>query len=263
MANFTSHKAGTFCWSELCTHDWQQGKQFYCDLFDWGFDDQPIGPDTYYTMLQKEGVDIAAMYQMEPNRRDLDVPSHWLSYIAVANVDECVVRAQALGAQLLHGPHSVGDAGRMALLVEPDGAVFALWQGMAHPGARKLQEPGTVCWSELASKNSAKSQAFYCQLFDWQIEVVPMENMTYVMFKQGDDNVAGMLEMTEEWRDIPAHWMTYFAVENCDESAAKAQKLGAVICVPPTDVADVGRFSVITDPQGAAFSIIELTNQAE
>ncbi|MDP5214637.1 VOC family protein [Pseudoalteromonas tunicata] len=258
MANFTSHIAGTFCWPELCTHNWQQGKKFYCELFGWGSDDQPIGPDTYYTMLQKEGLDIAAMYQMENDRIELEVPSHWLNYIAVDDVEAKVLKAQKLGAELLHGPHTVGDAGKMALLVEPEGAVFALWQGMLHPGSRKLKEPNTMCWNELASRNSANSQAFYCQLFDWQVEAVDMEGMAYIFYKQGNEKVAGMLEMNEQWSEIPPHWMTYFAVENCDEIAAQAQALGAVICVPPTDFKDVGRFSVLTDPQGADFSIIEL-----
>lgn len=258
MADFSSHQAGTFCWSELCTHNWQQGKEFYTALFGWGVDDQPIGPDMFYTMLQKEGADIAAMYQMEAARIELDLPSHWLSYVAVEDVDVVTAKAEALGARLIHGPHAVGDAGKMALFEEPQGAVFAIWQGMAHPGARKLHESGTVCWTELATKNAEQSRAFYSQLFDWQSEVEDMEGMLYTQFKIGSDPVAGMLEMNEEWGDIPAHWMTYFAVDDCDAMAEQATHLGGIVCVPPTSIKNVGRFSVITDPQGAVFSIIEL-----
>eukprot|EP00487_Bulimina_marginata_P000157 TRINITY_DN10307_c0_g1_i1.p1 TRINITY_DN10307_c0_g1~~TRINITY_DN10307_c0_g1_i1.p1 ORF type:complete len:123 (-),score=30.11 TRINITY_DN10307_c0_g1_i1:6-350(-) len=90
---------------------------------------------------------------------------------------------------------------------------------MAHPGARKLHESGTVCWTELATKNAEQSRAFYSQLFDWQSEVEDMEGMLYTQFKIGSNPVAGMLEMNEEWGDIPAHWMTYFAVDDCDAMA--------------------------------------------
>ncbi|RZF89619.1 VOC family protein [Pseudoalteromonas sp. S4488] len=254
----TKHPAGTFCWAELCAKDWQAAKQFYTQLFDWGFDDQPIGEDMYYTMLQKQGDDIAAMYQLPESMSEM--PTHWLLYIAVDNVDQSTELAKSLGATVLAGPHDVMTAGRMVMLQEPGGATFALWQAGEHIGAKRVQELNLPYWFELVSKDMQKSRDFYCQLFGWQFEVKPMEGMDYTLFTIDEQPIAGMLEMTNEWPDdIPPHWMPYFAVADCDQAVAKATQLNGAICVPATDIPDVGRFSVITDPQGAVFSILKST----
>ncbi len=260
MANFDKHATGTFCWPELCTSNWKEGKAFYTQLFDWGADDQPIGEDIFYTMLQHQGADIGAMYQMEQAQLDENHPSHWLNYIAVDDVDRYAAKVSELGGEVVAGPHDVMDAGRMAIIIEPGGARFALWQGNQHPGAGKLKEPGTMLWNELVTRDTNKSREFYSALFGWQAVVQDMDGMAYTLFSLtgSEEPIAGMLEMTQEWgEDIPSHWMTYFAVENCDNSIAKAKKLGAEICVPATDIPEVGRFSVLTDPQGAVFSIIQ------
>ncbi|RZM73957.1 VOC family protein [Pseudoalteromonas rubra] len=259
MARINTPKALAFCWTELCTSNWQEAKAFYTQLFDWGFDDQPIGEGAYYTMLQKHSDDIAAMYQMMPQQKEAGAQSQWLNYIAVENVDEMAERAVALGAEIIAGPHDVPSAGRMVMLREPaEGAHFALWQAKEHPGCKRELEANVPYWFELATRNSQKSRAFYSALLGWQAQDKPMEGMDYVLFSARDTVVAGMLQMSEEWGDeIPAHWMTYFAVLDCDAMAEKARVLGGQVCVPPTDIPQVGRFAVITDPQGAVFSIIQ------
>ncbi|KZN63712.1 hypothetical protein N473_16220 [Pseudoalteromonas luteoviolacea CPMOR-1] len=256
MALIERSQVGAFCWSELCSADWAAGKAFYTQLFDWQNVDQPIGEGCFYTMLQKHGSDIAAMYQMMPEQQAAEVPSHWLGYIAVDNVDDMAERAQTLGAEIIAGPHDVPEAGRMVMLHEPGGAHFALWQAGAHTGTQRELEANVPYWYELASQNSAKSEAFYCNLLGWQADHQAMENMDYVVFSHQGRPVAGMLEMTDEWQGLPPHWMLYFAVLDCDKLAETATSLGGEVCVPPTDIPQVGRFAVITDPQGAVFSIM-------
>ncbi|WP_282115453.1 VOC family protein [Pseudoalteromonas arctica] len=258
MSEIDNHPHGIFCWSELCTHNWKEGKTFYTSLFDWGYDDQPIGEDIYYTMLQKQGGDIAAMYEMPKEQISEGIPSHWLAYIAVDNVDDCALKAKELGAEVIAGPHDVMNAGRMLMLKDPVGATVALWQGNEHKGCKHLGELNTPYWHELATRNSKVSRDFYCALLGWESEIKPMEGMNYTLFLVGGQPIAGMLEMTSDWpEDIPAHWMIYFSVESCDTAVNKAASLGGQVCVPATDIPDVGRFSVICDPQGAVFSVIE------
>lgn len=258
MSVVSEFRPGYFCWIELCSSDWKSAKPFYSQLFDWQILDQPIGEDCYYTMLQKGADDIAAMYQMTAEQQKSGAVSHWLAYVAVTHVDNSVARAVELGAKVLAGPHDVAGAGRMVMLQEPGGAIFALWQEGGHIGTQRQLEANTPYWFELVSKNSQKSRDFYTSLFDWQVETKDMGEMEYTLFKVDDHPVAGMIEMTAEWgEDIPPHWMVYLAVLDCDSKAAHAQKLGGEICVPPTDVPEVGRFCVITDPQGAVFSMLE------
>ncbi len=258
MSKIENYLHGTFCWSELCSHNWKDGKAFYTSLFNWGYDDQPIGENLYYTMLQKQGDDIAAMYEMDQEQVTAGVPSYWLAYITVDNVDECALKAQSLGAEIIAGPHDVMDAGRISMIKDPGGATVALWQGNAHKGCKRVEELNTPYWYEMATRDTKVSKDFYCSLLGWQSETKPMDNMQYTLFLVNGKPIAGMLEMTKEWpADIPAHWMIYFAVENCDTAIKKAVELGGQVCVPATDVPDVGRFSVICDPQGAVFSVIQ------
>lgn len=258
MNDKNNYPQGVFCWAELCTHNWQEGKAFYTALFEWGSDDQPIGDDEYYTMLQKQGDDIAAMYQMPKEQVADSIPSYWLTYIAVDDVDACAMKAQELGAKIIAGPHNVMDAGRMLMLKDPAGATVALWQGKEHIGCKRPCELNTPYWHEMATRDSETSRHFYCELLGWQSEIKPMEGMDYTLFLVAGKPVAGMLQMTDEWpQDVPPHWMIYFAVDNCDSYVKKVASLGGQVCVPATDIPDVGRFSVICDPQGAVFSIIE------
>ena len=253
-----NYPQGIFCWSELCTHNWKEGKAFYTSLFDWGTDDQPIGDDLFYTMLQKENDDIAAMYEMPKEQIQEGIPSSWLTYIAVDDVDECALKAKQFGAEIIAGPHNVMNAGRMLMLTDPGGATVALWQGKDHKGCKRLSELSTPYWHELATRNSKISNEFYCALLGWKSEIKPMDGMDYTLFMLDGKPVAGMLEMNNEWpEEVPPHWMIYFLVDNCDSTANKAQELGAQLCVPSTTVPEVGRFAVLCDPQGAVFSVIQ------
>ncbi|MFY8275270.1 VOC family protein [Pseudoalteromonas sp. SSDWG2] len=253
-----NYPQGHFCWVELCSTNWQEGKDFYSSLFQWTPDDQPIGDGVYFTMLKQQQDDIAAMYQMPIDQQVQGVPSYWLSYIAVDNVKTMTEKAKELGATVVHGPHDIPGAGEMVLLCDPCGAMVALWQGKGHKGSKHKSITHTPYWFELATRELQVSVHFYAQLLGAKIEQKPMEGMEYTLLTIDDEPVAGMLAMDEQWPDdIPSHWMVYFAVDDCDGQTQRAQELGAQVCVQPTSVPEVGRFSVLNDPQGAVFSIIK------
>jgi hypothetical protein len=258
----TEHAPGAFCWVELGSTDAEAAKKFYSQLFGWGINDVPAGPDCVYTLLQLNGKDVAALYQLNEQQRSQGIPPHWLLYVSVASADESVKTAAALGGKVLLEPFDVFDVGRMALVEDPTGATFALWQARKHTGTQLQNQPYTLCWSELATNNTDAAAAFYTQLFGWSAKAGEVAPIAYTEFINGGIPVGGMLQMTAEWGEIPPHWMAYFAVEDCDGSANQARELGADIKVPPTDIPKVGRFAVIQDPQGAVFAIIQLTHPA-
>ena len=258
----TEYAPGTFCWVELGTTDAAGAKSFYTQLFGWGHSDLSMGAEGVYTMLQVEGKDVAALYQLTEQQRNQGVPPHWLLYVSVASADESARAAAMLGAKVIMKPFDVYDVGRMAIIQDPTGPTLALWQARKHAGAAFTGRPNTLCWHELVTKDAEAAETFYTRLFGWTSEIMKMEPAPYTVFKQGDTLVGGMLKMTEEWGDVPPHWMTYFAVADCDRTAEQARALGADIKCPPTDIPDVGRFALIHDPQGAVFSIIQLTEHA-
>jgi predicted enzyme related to lactoylglutathione lyase len=121
-----------------------------------------------------------------------------------------------------------------------------------------IHPPGTFCWPELATTDADAATRFYTGLLPWKSSVVDMGPVPYTMFQIGDAPAGGMMQMTAEWGGISPHWMVYFAVDDCGGRAEKAKNLGGTVKVPPTDIPAVGRFSVLQDPQGAVFSIIQL-----
>ncbi|MDO6641986.1 MULTISPECIES: VOC family protein [unclassified Shewanella] len=256
------YKQGQPCWVELASHDWYAAKAFYQSLFQWQADDMPM-PEGHYTMLQLAGDDIAAMYQMPKEMESL--PTHWQLYFAVDDVEATIKAIRLAGGQIIAGPHSVGDSGIIAVCQDPDGARFSIWQAINHIGIKRSFEPNTLCWVEYMCRDLATSTDFYTQALGFETNSLDMSSMgiaDYVQWLVDKQAIGGMMQMTSEWGDTPPHWMLYFSVQDCDAMAQDAEALGGRICVPPTDIPDVGRFAVIDDPQGGTFSIIALTEVA-
>ncbi len=254
----TPHAPGTFCWADLGTPDAAAAKRFYTELFGWRYEDMPMGEGADYTMFQVGGNWVAAMYPQDSQQQSQGIPPHWLSYVAVESADRTAERTRSLGGTVLMDAFDVFEVGRMAVVQDPTGAVVALWEARTHPGAGIIGEPNSLCWNELNTGDPDRASAFYTGLLGWETQKQPMGDFIYTYFKQGERRNGGMMQITPEMGPIPPHWAVYFAVDDCDGKAARATALGGKVLVPPTDVPDVGRFSILQDPQGAAFAIVKL-----
>ncbi len=259
MQESAEYKPGTFCWVELGTTDGEAAKKFYTELFGWGFNDHPMGPDMVYTMLTLDGKEVGALYKMPSEMASQGIPPNWLSYASVTSADDSAAKAKELGATLMKEPFDVMDVGRMAVVQDPTGAVFAIWQAGHHKGAAVVNVPNSLCWNELSTPDTAKAGDFYTGLFGWARDDKDMGPMTYTSFMNGDQPAGGMYTPTPEMGEIPPHWLVYFAVDDVDAKLTKAGELGSTTIVPAMDIPDVGRFAVIQDPQGAVFGIIKLS----
>lgn len=264
MKEVTEHPPGTFCWIELASTDAAAAKKFYSSLFDWQISDQPVGPDMVYTIFQIDGKDVAALYQMDEKERS-QAPPHWLSYVSVQKVEDAIEKVKALGGTILGGPIDVFDFGRLAIFQDPAGASFAVWQAAKHIGARLVYEPRTLGWNELLTTDDQRAGEFYAKLFGWGKELKPslMEGFPYTEFQSENRPVAGMFKIPPEWGKIPPHWLVYFLVEDPDQTVQKATQQGASIMTPPTDIPNIGRFSILIDPQGADFGVLKMFPQTQ
>jgi predicted enzyme related to lactoylglutathione lyase len=259
VAEYTSHVPGTFSWAELATIDQKAGVAFYRALLGWDVKDQPIGPTEVYSLLTLRGQEVAAACTMQPDERQLGIPPHWNLYVTVASVDEAAKRAEGLGAKVLVPPFDVMDAGRMAVVQDPTGAVFQLWQAGRSIGAKILNEPGALCWSELTTRDTKAAESFYTALFGWQAKHSPPgAPMAYTEFSVQDQPGIGMMAMPSQMpASVPSYWMPYFQVADCDATAARAGELGAKVMVGPQDIPSTGRFAILEDPQGAVFAVFK------
>ena len=263
MADFSSHKPGTFSWPELSTTDQKGGVTFYRALFGWDLNDVPMGPGDTYSIFQMRGKSVGSAYTMRPDERSMGIPPHWNSYVTVASADQSAAKAKSLGGTVIAPPFDVMDAGRMAVIQDPTGAMFCVWEPKKHNGAGVLGENGSLCWTELMTGDAAKAKAFYTGLFGWTAEEKSMgPGFAYTTFSNRGAPAAGMMQLTQEMAHIPPNWGVYFAVADTDATVAKATSLGGKTITPATEVPGVGRFAILQDPQGAVFAVIKLSGMA-
>ena len=258
MANIEKHSPGSFCWIELATTDQTAATNFYAKIFGWSANNIPMGPDGVYTIFQLEGRDAAAGCTLRPDQVSRGIPPHWTLYIAVESADAAAARAGPLGGTVLAGPFDVFDAGRMAALQDPTGATFCVWQPNRNRGTGIAAEHGTLCWADLSTPDRDRAAEFYSGLFGWQLmkeDEKPEHNYWHI--KNGEEFIGGIPPASQHQPGAPAHWLAYFTVADCDATAASAKNLGARLYMPPTDFENVGRISVMADPQGATFAIFK------
>lgn len=258
MPTDDTHKAGTFCWIELMTTNGEAAKKFYSGLLGWTFDDMPLPDGMVYSMAKVNGKDAAGVFQMGPEMKGM--PPNWGSYLAVEDADAMTKKAVANGATAMKEPFDVMDIGRMAVLQDPSGAVISLWQAKKHRGVFAKRELGALCWSELYSTNVDAAGKFYVSTFGWKTDSMDMGPMgTYTLFqdplKGKEENIGGMMNMPPNMKGVPSHWLSYFEVADVDSSAKKAGELGGKVVMPPMDIPNIGRFSIVQDPQGATFAL--------
>ena len=169
MPQINEFRIGTFCWAELGTNDQPGAKAFYGNLLGWTAVDFPVGPDQFYTMFQIDERQVGAAYTLRPDQVEHGVGPHWMLYVAVENADVTTAKAESLGAKVLAPPFDVFDAGRMAVLVDPTGAAFSIWQAHKQIGFGVTGVPGTVCWADLTTPDPNAATNFYRSLFGWEI----------------------------------------------------------------------------------------------
>ena len=254
MSHVEKHANGSFSWIELGTNNQNAAKDFYTGLFGWTFEDSPMGPNDFYTMFQLGGRVVGAAYTLRPQETSVGVPPHWNLYISVEDADDTAKRAAAAGGKVLAPPFDVYTYGRMAVIEDPTGATFAVWQARDHSGNGVEGEAGALCWADLNTPDQAVAAKFYSELFGW---TMPPGDGGYLHIKNGDSFIGGIVPAGHAGPGVPPHWMIYIQVASCENSADKAKKLGAAVCLAPTKVEKAGTMAVLTDPQGASFAVFE------
>jgi uncharacterized protein len=270
---------GVPCWVDTGQPDPEAAATFYGGLFGWEFEDRmPADSPGSYFVAQLRGRDVAAV-----GSRPEGMPQTpaWNMYIWVDSADEAAAKAKDAGGEVLMEPFDVVDAGRMAVLTDPEGAIFCVWQAKGSKGAQVVNEPGTWNFSELNTRDPDGAQAFYGTVFGWEADTLDMGDGDFIMWRRPgygeflaerdpelrrrmaaegappgfEDAVAWLVPMTSDQfpDDAPPHWSITFAVDDADAVADRAAKLGGTVVVPPFDAPWV-RMTVLTDPQGARFT---------
>lgn len=249
-----SYTYGKFVWFEHVSNNVEACKKFYTELLGWNFASFPMGDQTYY-MIQNGGEGIGGYRTAPPG-----VPSHWMSYVSVPDVDASAAAAQKAGAKVLLAPMDFGPVGRGAALTDPQGAAFSIWHNADSDRADvKAIAIGDWYWNELMTSDANAALKFYEGAFGFGHDSMDMGPMgTYYILNKDGVGRAGLMKAPDP--KAPTSWTPYIRVADCDASANTAKHLGAQICVPPTDIPNVGRFAILADPTGAMVGIIRGDN---
>ena len=247
----TAFSFGEFCWTDLGTTNTTEAKAFYSALFGW----TTANNTPNYSMFQKAGKETSAFFTQKAG-----TPAYWYAYVTVANVDEVAAKAVEYKGKVLSAPAEVlGEnnkvLGRVCFIQDPTGAICAAWEPKAHHGASVWNEYGASCWFELSTNNVDVAGGFWAKLFGWTAKPSEIPGMNYTQFFKGDKAVGGMTATANA--TVKPYWLSYFAVENCDATCAKAKTLGATVVQPAHNIPTVGRFAVFADPQGATFAVLQ------
>jgi uncharacterized protein len=243
---------GAPCWVSLIVHGLTATQEFYASLFGWEFQRGPeqLGP---YVRALLDGKEVAGIGQLAPDRH---LPVAWTTYLATDDADVTAETIRSCGGTVAVGPLDAGTAGRLAIVSDPGGAVFGVWQAAAHLGTALEGAPGTPVWNELVTRETSSVVKFYQAVFGYEAESVLSGDLDYQTLRLNGRPVAALHGMGNALaRDRGPHWMTYFEVADTDEAAARVVELGGRILQPPRDESS-GRLATVADPEGAAFTIV-------
>jgi predicted enzyme related to lactoylglutathione lyase len=261
---------GVPCWVDINVPDVEAGVAFYGGLFGWEFEDvTPPGAPVSYSVALLPGGTVAGVAS-QPAGTDRAVA--WDTYVWVDDADAAAGKVRAAGGSVLSEPADTGDSGRTALCADPEGASFCLWQAREHRGAGVVNEPGSLNFNDLRTRDLEGARAFYGAVFGWEVLdlgggyawALPgygdfleqrKPGMRAGMAAMGapdrfEDVVASVTQISD---DTSPHWGVIFAVDDADAIAARATALGGRVIVAPFDAPWV-RTTVLADPQGATFT---------
>ncbi|MBI2212273.1 MAG: VOC family protein [Acidobacteria bacterium] len=248
---------GKFVWYDMMSTDPTRSVEFYGALFGWTHSVESMEGVGEYTMLHNAGREFGGIVPFEASH---GVPSHWMPYLSVADVDAAATKIPAIGGSVCVPPTDIPGIGRFAVVGDPTGAFISIFKNVGDGEVEPpelLGCPGNFCWNELLTTDQGKAYAFYTDLVGWgrdDMDMGPLGN--YIVLTRHTGPVGGMLNMPPD-ATHGSMWLPYVAVDDADATAARIVELGGAICLAPQDIPGMGRFAVANDPLGAMFAIFK------
>jgi predicted enzyme related to lactoylglutathione lyase len=276
----STYPPGVSCFIDTERTDVDAAMTFYGGLFGWSYKEVAPPEAPRFALAQLQGLDVAGI-----GAASNGAPAAWNTYIAVEDADAIVGKVEAAGGKTLLAPLDVGEAGRMAVFEDPEGAAFRVWQAREAGGAELVNAPGTWNWSDLETRDIDAAKAFYAAVFGWEYQDVDFGSGAATMIRvpgYGDHLEAlnpGTLARHKEggapagfsdsigWMqspsspDTPAGWSVTFAVADADQAAARTAELGGTVLAGPFDV-PYSRTTLIRDPNGATLTLSQFVPPA-
>jgi predicted enzyme related to lactoylglutathione lyase len=242
---------GTPCWVDYGAADVEAAKAFYTSVLGWSYTGGEPEYGGYLTCERKDSAAAGMGPQADP-----DDPPRWTTYFATTDAEAVAARISRAGGSVIVAPMDVGPMGRMVIAADPQGHVFGLWQAGVHTGARIVDEPGALVWTEAAVDDPHAARAFYAEVFGFRFDEMP-GGEGYTTFTMGSGPLGGLGATVP---GAPKGWSSCFGVASTDDAVATVQRSGGTVTMPAQDT-EFGRFAVLQDPWGAGFSVMQVPEQ--
>ena len=256
MAETRTFVANAPVWVDLSSTDAEAARDYYAKLFRWKVELTPEPEAGGYALAKFGGKDVAGIGPAQSP----GAPSAWMVYIGTKDADETAKKVEAAGGKVIAPPFQVLESGRMAVFQDPSGAFIAVWEPKEMHGAEVMYEPNSMGWAELNSRGIDKAKPFYTKVFGWVQKKSEMGEGApeYTEFINDDESIAGATEMNPMVpAAVPSYWLVYFNVDDIDRSFKEAIDAGGREMSAPREFSG-GQFAVLSDPQGAAFGLIQM-----
>ncbi|MBC9715425.1 VOC family protein [Streptomyces sp. TRM66268-LWL] len=251
-----AYPLGAPCWVDAMFPDLDAAKSFYSELLGWTYAE---GSAEFggYTQAFADGKAVAAVVPQMPGMEEQ--PPAWSLYLATPDIEATAEQVKAHGGTVAMDPMQVGEFGSMLVAQDPGGVFFSAWQPGAHQGFEKVNEPGAFCWAEVTTRAPDAADAFFPAVFGYNAQKIPDPAIDFMVWDLGEEPVLGRFKMTDEFPpEIPSHINIYFVVPDCDAAVDTVRRLGGQVHLGPMG-SPFGRFATVADPQGASFSVIDVT----
>ena len=257
----TDFRPGAPCWIELNTPNVPASSEFYRRIFGWTT--ATLEPEEAgYLMFYKDGRAVGAIGPLDHEQQR----TAWTLFFATTDVHRSLEDVERFGGTVLVEPFALGNEGRMAYFIDPQGGVFGVWEAGEFAGFAAVDEPDTFAWADLWTPDALGAQSFYRALLGWESENLPLtlQSEDYIVVRPagtGRDRAhGGLIGVTPEvllTTEGRANWHPSFLVTDCDMVAALVEEAGGQIHKEPEDVPKGARVAICSDPLGAEFVLLE------
>jgi predicted enzyme related to lactoylglutathione lyase len=265
MSNRDHYPPGVPCWVDSAQPDVPAALDFYGALLGWEFagpGSMPGDPPGEYHVARVRGRDVAGISSVPPGAPDIPA---WTTYVAVQSADATVDRARAAGATVVAEAFDAPPAGRMAVLSDPAGAVFCIWEAGTRQGAQVLNEPSAWAMSRLTTADTDAAKAFYGEVFGWEAEAfapgIELFRLPGYVGGEPQQPVPRDVVAVLTAGDGDAVWSVDFWIADARAAAARARELGGKVVAEPQQIPGFVN-TVIADPAGAVVSLSQLLDPA-
>jgi uncharacterized protein len=250
-----SFKQGSFCWHEMHSTDTKKSAGFYTSLNGWTANEMKMGGEAVYTIFSNGDNGIAGM--MQHMGEISGQGSNWLTYVYVDDVDNAASTAQSIGGKIITQPADIPNIGRYSILEDLEGVRIAVIR-LADNEKLPDEKTGYFCWNEFMTRDLEKARKFYETIFGWKIKEASIPGAgPYNLLMNGEEEVGGLMQVSEECGDHPACWTNYILVNDIEKESARMVELGGKSVAGPDLIPGVGYYTIFKDPAGATSALYQ------